>query len=277
MAVNFKNLAVFVTAIVALVAVDGEARLVARADSVTVFHDVNYRGHWVFAPNSSGACHNVGAGDNDKISSIKVGPDTNCVFYAGADKDGVAKSIVKSFKTTGFVYLLNHGLDTEKMDAMFGWACYQVELTILRALALGLNAPEDYFDQYHTAADNQLRLLHYPSVPADELRNKRLGRIGAHSPFCTLTLLLQDEPVPPIPGCLLVNIGDFLMRWSNDTVLSTIHRVRSPMAASSIQDGMARERYSIPYVSVTPTSRRLWTVFQGLGRLIVRGNTNPLQ
>ncbi|KAJ8502873.1 hypothetical protein ONZ45_g11356 [Pleurotus djamor] len=82
MAINFKNLAGFVTAIVAVVAVTGDARLVARADSVTVFHDVNYRGHWVFAPNSNGACHNVGAGDNDKISSIKVGPDTNCVFYA---------------------------------------------------------------------------------------------------------------------------------------------------------------------------------------------------
>ena len=37
-----------------------------------------------------------------------------------------------------------------------------LELDFLRALALGLGVPEDYFLQYHTKADNQLRLLHYP-------------------------------------------------------------------------------------------------------------------
>lgn len=33
---------------------------------------------------------------------------------------------------------------------------------ILKALALGLHLPEDYFLQYHTEPENQLRLLHYP-------------------------------------------------------------------------------------------------------------------
>ena len=40
--------------------------------------------------------------------------------------------------------------------------CYEVELLVLRALALGLNLPEDFFLRYHTIPDNQLRLLHYP-------------------------------------------------------------------------------------------------------------------
>lgn len=50
-------------------------------------------------------------------------------------------------------------------------------------------------------------------------------------------------PVPPIPGSIVVNAGDFLMMWSNDTIRSTIHRVRSPTAKSDV----IPSRYSIPY------------------------------
>jgi isopenicillin N synthase-like dioxygenase len=43
-----------------------------------------------------------------------------------------------------------------------GQTCHEVELTILRALALGLKLPEDYLLAIHKRPDNQLRLLHYP-------------------------------------------------------------------------------------------------------------------
>ncbi|KAJ7123311.1 Clavaminate synthase-like protein [Mycena crocata] len=146
----------------------------------------------------------------------------------------------------------------------FYWLCYGVELNILRALALGLGLAEDYFNQYHKTSDNQLRLLHYPTAPAEELLNKKIGRISAHTDYTSITLLLQDEvggleiedphvpgvfrPAPHIEGSLIVNAGDFLMRWSNDTIRSTVHRVRAPLGLSSdTPDGMAPERYSIPY------------------------------
>ncbi|KAF7342471.1 Fe2OG dioxygenase domain-containing protein [Mycena venus] len=144
----------------------------------------------------------------------------------------------------------------------FFWFCYEIELNILRALALGLGLSEEYFLKYHTVPDNQLRLLHYPSVPAEDLDNDLIARIGQHSDFGSITLLLQDgvgglevedpnkagsfRPAPPVPGALLVNAGDFMMRWSNDTIRSTIHRVRAPQHSVSV-DGMIPERYSIPY------------------------------
>ncbi|KAF7367059.1 Clavaminate synthase-like protein [Mycena sanguinolenta] len=138
----------------------------------------------------------------------------------------------------------------------FFWLCHEVELNILRALALGLGLAEGYFLQYHTVPDNQLRLLHYPSVPIQALEAEKITRIGAHSDFGSITLLLQDDvgglevedphqagsfcPAPPVPGALVVNAG------SNDTIRSTIHRVRAPRQSRSA-DGMTPERYSIPY------------------------------
>ncbi|KAJ3478022.1 hypothetical protein NLI96_g10050 [Meripilus lineatus] len=145
----------------------------------------------------------------------------------------------------------------------FFWTCYEIEKTILRALALGFGLAEDYFVKVHTAPDNQLRLLHYPSVPVQQLQNDEIIRIGAHSDFGILTLLMQDDvgglevedpknpghfqSVPPVEGAIIVNAGDFLMRWSNDYIRSTIHRVRAPPNLTT-SDGMTPERYSMPYV-----------------------------
>jgi isopenicillin N synthase-like dioxygenase len=100
--------------------------------------------------------------------------------------------------------------------------------------------------------------------------------------FGTGTILFQDDvgglevesprgsgnfvPAPPIPGTVVFNIGDFLMRWSNgaffeqllffphivksDTLKSTLHRVRAPPNDGT---GMIKERFSIPYVSLSYT------------------------
>jgi isopenicillin N synthase-like dioxygenase len=61
------------------------------------------------------------------------------------------------------------------------------------------------------------------------------------SPITALEILDHNGhfvPVPPIPGTLVIVVGDFLQRISNDVFSSTIHRVinRSPV-----------ERFSIAY------------------------------
>ncbi|KAJ7216338.1 hypothetical protein GGX14DRAFT_533796 [Mycena pura] len=72
-------------------------------------------------------------------------------------------------------------------------ACHAIELEIFRALAVALRLPEDYFARNHSAADNQLRLQHYPSVPAESLQNETIQRISQHSDYGTMTLLFQDD------------------------------------------------------------------------------------
>jgi isopenicillin N synthase-like dioxygenase len=109
---------------------------------------------------------------------------------------------------------------------------------LCRAVALDLGLPEDHFDRAFHEPLAALRLLHYPAASGAE------GEIGAgaHSDYGVVTLLMTDgEPglqvrprdgdwmdVPRAEGAYVVNIGDCLMRWTNDIYVSTPHRVLPP-------------------------------------------------
>ena len=42
-------------------------------------------------------------------------------FMNGSNKQAVAEAMLDSFKTIGFVYLVDHGLSKDKIDGMFDW------------------------------------------------------------------------------------------------------------------------------------------------------------
>ena len=161
---------------------------------------------------------------------------------------------------------------------------HAVSDVLLRALALALDMPEEALVAEHapTAPDVQtaLRLLHYPALEErDDVGGDR-WRAGAHTDFDVLTLLFQREgegglevcpgraastefahgdtwlPVPPVAGCITCNIGDMLMRWSDDRVVSTFHRVRAPPRGTP---GADKPRYSVAYFCQARKS----TVIQG--------------
>ncbi|KAG7094640.1 hypothetical protein E1B28_005464 [Marasmius oreades] len=142
--------------------------------------------------------------------------------------------------------------------------CRQFQMErLLPALALGMGLDRGFFNGYHGDGNNQLRLLHYPEGPVEMFESGEKGRMGGHTDFCTCTMLFQDDvgglevecpgregifvSVPPVRGAAVFNIGDFLMRWSNDILKSTLHRVRAPPRREG-DGGKTRERFSIPYV-----------------------------
>ena len=130
----------------------------------------------------------------------------------------------------------------------FEQANRSVAMQVLSCIADRLGFEREFFAARHdpTAPGYQstLRLLHYfPVAEADA----SLWRAGAHTDYDCLTLLhqragqhgLQVCPgaaadayewtsVPPDPGVITCNIGDMLMRWSDDRLRSTLHRVRMP-------------------------------------------------
>jgi len=148
----------------------------------------------------------------------------------------------------------------------FYWTCNAASLSILRALGLGLGLSDPSFlVKFHSGHNNQLRLLHYPPIPAAMLENQLSARMPAHSDWGSITMLFQDDcgglevekrgkegefvGVETRRGACVVNVGDLLMRWSNDYLKSTLHRVTLPPAADRFtgEERMTRARYSIPY------------------------------
>lgn len=76
----------------------------------------------------------------------------------------------------------------------FYWECHEAAKMILRAMAIGIGLPdEEYFLASHSGHNNQLRLLHYPPVPAADLENHSVARMPAHSDWGSITLVFQDD------------------------------------------------------------------------------------
>jgi isopenicillin N synthase-like dioxygenase len=107
-----------------------------------------------------------------------------------------------------------------------------------RAIALDLGLAEHSFSAHFSEPIATLRLLSYPAASGADAQ---IGA-GAHTDYGSLTLLMTDgvpglqvKPrggdwidVPHIDGAFVVNIGDCLMRWTNDLYVSTPHRVLPP-------------------------------------------------
>jgi isopenicillin N synthase-like dioxygenase len=146
----------------------------------------------------------------------------------------------------------------------FERANWLLGMKILDCIALALGFSPDFFTVRHDpqSAEYQstLRLLHYlPMTEGPE--DPTHWRAGAHTDFDCLTLLHQRPgegglqlcpgkesesqewtDVAPQRGLVTCNVGDMLMRWSDDQLLSTLHRVRMP------RDGEYRgPRYSMAF------------------------------
>jgi isopenicillin N synthase-like dioxygenase len=125
---------------------------------------------------------------------------------------------------------------------------------LFRLFALSLDLPETFFDSMTTHPGGIARLLYYPppqrSQPAIP-RAEQIG-LGAHSDYECFTLLLTSttpglEILKPSgkwhiathePDAFIVNVADFLMRWTNGLYKSTIHRVVNRNTEA---------RYSVPF------------------------------
>lgn len=116
--------------------------------------------------------------------------------------------------------------------------------------ALSLNLPENFFDDKTRNSAAMMRVIHYP--PQTGSPDDRVIGIGAHTDWECFTILWQEPGIqalqvlntdkqwidaPPIPGTLVINLGDQFARWTNDVFKSTIHRVVN-------RSGVCR--YSIP-------------------------------
>lgn len=119
-----------------------------------------------------------------------------------------------------------------------------------RAIAVDLGEDAGYFAPAYDRSLSALRILHYPPHPG--VFDGELYGAGPHTDYGGVTLLAQDDngglevrrrdgewiAVDPIPGTFVCNIGDAMMRWTNDIYVSNAHRV---------VNRSGRERYSAAF------------------------------
>jgi isopenicillin N synthase-like dioxygenase len=108
---------------------------------------------------------------------------------------------------------------------------------LLRAVCASLDIAEDFFAGKYAKSMQRTQALYYPPHPPGD--DPQLFGGASHTDYGCITLLWQDDSgglevqdragdwvrAPPIPGTLVVNIGDLLQRWSNDRYVSNHHRV----------------------------------------------------
>jgi isopenicillin N synthase-like dioxygenase len=112
---------------------------------------------------------------------------------------------------------------------------------LARAFALALDLPERFFVDKIQRHVSTMRLNFYPAQPVTPLPGQI--RAGAHPDYGAFTILRTEAApgglqvirrggswidVPNVANGFVVNIGDLLMRWTNDRWVSTVHRVVNP-------------------------------------------------
>ena len=107
---------------------------------------------------------------------------------------------------------------------------------LLKGLAASLDRPLDTFERAFAKPLARGGTIYYPPRAADE--TDRFG-VAPHTDYGGLTLLAQDSvgglevrtlsgewvEAIPMPGTIVVNVGDLLGRWTNDRFHSNAHRV----------------------------------------------------
>lgn len=141
--------------------------------------------------------------------------------------------------------------DLERRAMEWAGLMSTVGAELLAAIAVALGQQEDHFtDLFEDTPAWMAKLVHY----VGGLEGAGNQGVGLHADYGFVTLLLQDEvgglevlppgtdtaiPVEPIPGALVVNLGEMLEVATGGYLAATIHRVQAPPAGV--------DRYSVPF------------------------------
>lgn len=120
-------------------------------------------------------------------------------------------------------------------------AMEQVGDLVLELMARALRVDPGYFIPLFKGHNSTLTVINYPEQETPPVPGQL--RAGAHTDYGAITILRgEDKPgglqvrtrggdwldIHAPDDALVINVGDLLMRWTNDRWLSNVHRVANP-------------------------------------------------
>jgi len=201
----------------------------------------------------------------DRSVSYSMGqaapPDIQEAFAFGPE--GVAALSAKVDKTSAQMYAPNiwpeHPDGFKDTLLSFHTAMSALASRVLRAMATALEVNDDYFADKFDRRPSVARIIRYPAVRQTPLPGQL--RAGAHTDYGVMTFVRGDDTPGGLqvkhrhgdwidvhipPDAFVCNIGDLMMRWSNDRWVSTLHRVAVPPPEAAPSDRISLVYFEAP-------------------------------
>ena len=113
-------------------------------------------------------------------------------------------------------------------------------------------------------------MFHYPPHPTSK-DDPEVWGVGRHTDYGMLTVLLQDDvgglevetkdglwtDVPPVPGALIINVGDMVEIWTNGAFKAPPHRVKLSATNHRLSVAMFYEPGFESVISPIPVDKAL--------------------
>jgi isopenicillin N synthase-like dioxygenase len=209
-------------------------------------------------PGTNRGYHPVGGEALSKANDAAAPPDLKEFFHVGPVMVGDAEYYTSPEGRAHFAPNIwpSRPADFERAATEYYATMSHLVVFLMRLAALALDVEERFFDDKVDRSIGTMRLNYYP--PQALAPKPGQLRASAHTDYGGFTILSgEDVPgglqvrtragdwidVPTSPTSFVVNIGDLLMRWTNDRWLSNLHRVVNPPPGP----GATRARLSIAF------------------------------
>jgi isopenicillin N synthase-like dioxygenase len=151
----------------------------------------------------------------------------------------------------------------ERTATAYYRAMSELIVALMRLAALALGVEERFFDARVDRSIGTMRLNYYPAQATPPAPGQL--RASPHTDYGGFTILSgEDVPgglqvmtrggrwidVTTAPSTFVVNIGDLLMRWTNDRWLSNMHRVVNPPSGDARQPRLSIAFFNHPNYDV---------------------------
>lgn len=189
---------------------------------------------------------------DDKMKCIK--PDDSYFGWIGLEKERLNPNRPAGDYKEAYGLIPGCGIwppnipDFQKVHSDLFLSCVKLALRVFDVISVGLKLEDKHFlRKYHSFIGKKgnisnIRSIFYPAVASTKEIIEGQVRCGEHSDYGTLTLLFQDNigglevksrdgeyiQAPPIPGTIVVNVGDLMQRWTADKLIANKHRVLIP-------------------------------------------------